>query len=85
MIVRVIKHCALWPPLTILLQLSLCSHCSRAAYWELQEVRLLMSVTRPRHEPDIYIPLIIWQQMMPILTGTRGADIWIIVKKENQE
>ena len=44
-----------------------------------------MSVTRPRHEPDIYIPLIIWQQMMPILTGTGGADIWIIVKKENQE
>ena len=60
-------------------------HCSRATYWELQEVRLLMSVTRPRHEPDIYIPLIIWQQMMPILTGTAGADIWIIVKKENQE
>ena len=56
-----------------------------ATYWELQEVRLLMSVTRPRHEPDIYIPLIIWQQMMPILTGTGGADIWIIVKKENQE
>ena len=57
----------------------------QCSYWKLQEVRLLMSVTRRRHEPDIYIPLIIWQQMMPILTGTGGLEIWTIVKKENQE